>query len=106
MHRVVFHPRAKRELEELYDYIADRGSPESGANFVSKVRDYCLAFSTFPERGARRDDIEPGLRVVGFRRRVSIAFSVTDDEVWILGIYYGGRNFGPPTFEDDEQPEA
>ena len=46
-----------------------------------------------------------GIRVVGFRRRVSIAFTVTDNEVWILGIYYGGRNFGPLQFDDDDDSE-
>lgn len=100
--RVVFHPRARRELDELYDYIADHGSANQTANFVARIRDYCLGFATFPERGGRRDDIEPGIRVVGFRRRVSIVFTVTDSEVWILGIYYGGRNFGPLQFDDDE----
>jgi toxin ParE1/3/4 len=44
-------------------------------------------------RGARRDDIRPGLRVFGFRRRVSIAFEVTAEVVTILGIFYGGQNF-------------
>jgi toxin ParE1/3/4 len=96
VHRVLFHPHARRELDELYDYIAEQGSPHSAANFVGEIRDYCLGFSTFPERGMRRDDIESGVRVVGFRRRVSIVFTVTEREVWILGIYYGGRDFGPP----------
>ena len=105
MHRVVFHPRARRELDELYDYISENGSPRQAGEFVSKIRDYCLGFSTFPERGTRRDDIEPGVRVVGFRRRVSIVFTVTENEVWILGIYYGGRNFGPPQFDEEEEPE-
>jgi plasmid stabilization system protein ParE len=44
-------------------------------------------------RGARRNDIRPGLRVFGFRRRVSIAFEVTDNVVTVLGIFYGGQNF-------------
>ena len=51
----------------------------------------------------RRDDIEPGIRVVGFRRRVSIVFTVTENEVWILGIYYGGRDFGPPL---EDEPDS
>jgi plasmid stabilization system protein ParE len=43
-------------------------------------------------RGAQRDDIRPGLRVFGFRKRVSIAFEVTDDMVTVLGIFYGGQS--------------
>jgi toxin ParE1/3/4 len=103
---VLFHPRAKRELEELYDYVADQGGPQQAANFVGKIRDYCLGFSIFPERGIRRDDIEPGVRVVGYRRRVSIVFSVTNTEVWILGIYYGGRSLDMSNLDDEAEPEA
>jgi plasmid stabilization system protein ParE len=48
---------------------------------------------TFPERGTRRDDLLPGLRTIGFERRVTIAFVVTPDTVLIEGIYYGGQDF-------------
>ena len=34
-----------------------------------------------------------GLRTFGFRRRVTIAFEVTEDTVAILGIFYGGQQF-------------
>lgn len=40
-----------------------------------------------------RDDIRPGLRATGFRRRAVIAFAVTDEVIEILGIYYGGRDY-------------
>jgi plasmid stabilization system protein ParE len=53
----------------------------------------CESLKTFPMRGTRRDDIRPGLRVFGFRKRVSIAFEITGEAVTILGIYYAGRNF-------------
>ncbi|MGB5087418.1 MAG: type II toxin-antitoxin system RelE/ParE family toxin [Methylocystis silviterrae] len=47
---------------------------------------------TFPERGTRRDDLRPGLRTIGFRRRVTIAFAVETDAVTIIGIFYGGQD--------------
>jgi toxin ParE1/3/4 len=34
-----------------------------------------------------------GLRTIGFRRRVTIAFTVETNTVTILGVYYGGRDF-------------
>jgi toxin ParE1/3/4 len=49
--------------------------------------------SLFPLRGIRRDDLDPGLRVIGYRKRVTIVFKVTDERVLIVGIYYGGRNY-------------
>jgi toxin ParE1/3/4 len=49
--------------------------------------------TTFPLRGAQRDDIFPGLRVAGFERRINIAFIVTADAVIIEGVFYGGRDY-------------
>ena len=49
-------------------------------------------FANFPERGMRRDDLFLGLRVVGFERRVTIAFHVGADTVTFLRILYGGRD--------------
>lgn len=43
-------------------------------------------------RGTARDDIAPGLRTVGYRRRVLIWFSVERDVVLIAGFLYGGRD--------------
>jgi hypothetical protein len=45
-----------------------------------------------------RDDVEPGIRIIGFERRVSIVFEVKEDEVIILGVYYGGREFDVPRY--------
>lgn len=33
------------------------------------------------------------MRTIGFRRRIVIAFAVTDETVEILGVYYGGRDY-------------
>jgi toxin ParE1/3/4 len=45
------------------------------------------------ERGGRRDDIRVGLRIVGFERRVTVAFSVDESRVTILRLFYGGRDW-------------
>ena len=66
--RIVFHPMAEAELEQLYDDIADRASPAIAWNFIAGVRDHCLGLSTFPQRGTERVEIMPGLRIIGYRR--------------------------------------
>jgi plasmid stabilization system protein ParE len=48
--------------------------------------------SVFPEHGTRRDDLRPGLRILGVERRAVIALQVTADTVTILRILYGGRD--------------
>ena len=92
MHRVVYAPEAEAQLVTLFFQIAAAATPEIAARYTEAIVDQCESLRTFPMRGAQRDDIRPGLRIFGFRRRVSIAFEVTDDVVTILGIFYGGQN--------------
>jgi plasmid stabilization system protein ParE len=93
MHSVIYAPEAEAQLVALFFHIAAAASPEIAARYTDAIVKQCESLKTFPMRGARRNDIRPGLRVFGFRRLVSIAFEVTDDVVTILGIFYGGQNF-------------
>jgi toxin ParE1/3/4 len=92
-YQVVFAPEAQTQLLDLYLNIANAASPEIAANYTEAIVEQCESLRTFPLRGAQRNDIRPGLRVFGFRRRVSIAFEVSGDEVTILGVFYGGQNY-------------
>jgi toxin ParE1/3/4 len=74
MHRVVYAPEAEAQLVALYFHIAAAASPEIAANYTDAIVNQCESLKTFPMRSARQDDIRPGLRVFGSRRRVSIAF--------------------------------
>ncbi|TIP98758.1 MAG: type II toxin-antitoxin system RelE/ParE family toxin, partial [Mesorhizobium sp.] len=47
-----------------------------------------------------RLEVMPGLRIIGYRRTVSIAFAVDGERVLILGIFYRGRNITPEFFEE------
>lgn len=94
-YRVIFDVEAQEQLESIYNYVAESATPTIAFDFVTSISDYCQRFETHPRRGTRRDDLAPGLRTVGFRRRVTIAFVVDDNEktVTILGVYYGGQSF-------------
>jgi toxin ParE1/3/4 len=90
-YEVVFAPEARDDLLQLYDYIAARSGPARARAYTERILSYCLGFETFPQRGRRRDDLRPGLRVVGFARRVTIAFHISDGTVTIDRVLYGGR---------------
>ena len=92
MVRVLFSPEAEHDLLSLYDYIADRAGPDVALGFVERIEAQCLGFVMFPDRGTRRDDVRPGLRLIGFERRVTIAFHRQGDLVVIDRILYGGRD--------------
>lgn len=102
--RVAFSPEAQGDLLWLYDTIAERGGPARARAYIDRITQHCLGFADFPERGTRRDDLRPGLRTVGFERRVTIAFTVTADAVIFLRILYGGRDL-QATFADDERDD-
>jgi plasmid stabilization system protein ParE len=39
-----------------------------------------------------RDDIRPGIRLVGYRYKATIAFFVEEDVVFIARFFHRGRN--------------
>jgi toxin ParE1/3/4 len=92
---VIFTPRAVRQLDSLFTYIADHGGETRADSFVSGIVADCLSLSTYPERGTKRDDIRLNLRTKGYTRRVTIAFSVdaVTNIVAIHGVFYGGQDF-------------
>jgi plasmid stabilization system protein ParE len=98
---VVFTPEAEAQLTELYGYIAAEASPEIAARFTDGIVTYCESLSTFPARGNRRDDIRPGLRVTGYRKRVAIAFQVDEDRINIIGVFYGGQDYEAALLEEE-----
>jgi toxin ParE1/3/4 len=102
---VIFTPRSERHLQNLLDYITERSGPRRAEGYVDRIVDHCLGLHTFPERGHRRDDIRPGLRTLGFERRVTIAFSVEARSVVIHGVYYGGQNFEVVLRDELASPE-
>jgi len=93
MHSVIYAPEAEAQLVALYFHIAAAASPEIATRYTDAIVEQCESLKTFPLRGTQRNDIRPGLRVFGFRRRVSIAFDVIAEVVTIHGIFYGGQNF-------------
>ena len=90
---IAFRPAALDDLLNLFDYIADEASPAVAGGYIDRIEQACRLLTTFPERGSRRDDLSPGLRILGFERRATIAFRVIGDEVQIVRIFYGGQDF-------------
>lgn len=91
--RVVLSLQARRQLAELFNYIEEDSGAGRAETVVRSIITHCHGFATFPERGTRRNDLSAGLRIVGYRRRATIAFTVEYDAVIIQGIFYGGQDY-------------
>ncbi|MBA2919316.1 type II toxin-antitoxin system RelE/ParE family toxin [Sphingomonas sp. MAH-20] len=92
-YEVVLDAEAEAQLEDLFMYIAQDASIEVAERFTDAIVEQCEALSHFPNRGTPRDDIQPGLRTIAFRRAVTIAYAVDEDRVEVLGIFYRGRDY-------------
>ena len=75
------------------EWIASKASLQVAISYIERLETYCLGFDIASERGHRRDDVSPGLRIVGFERRVTIAFVADENQVTILRLFYGGQNW-------------
>lgn len=101
--RVVFAPEAEEQLAELYRYIALAASPDIAERYVDAIVSYCETLETFPLRGAERKDIRPGLRITNYKGRTVIAFAVDNQQVSILGVFYGGQDYATALQDDLEE---
>lgn len=92
--QVIFTPDAAADLEAIYDSVADANSAAVAAQYEQRLREFCEGLAYGAERGSLRGDIRPDLRVIGFERRVSVAFVVEEGRVVVLRLFYGGRDWG------------
>lgn len=93
--RVEFAPEAVAQLAAIEEYIINAGAPAAAIRYVDAIVAYCESMVMFPERGAKRDDLLPGLRVTNYRGAAVIAFLVDAERevVSILGVFYGGQDY-------------
>ena len=99
--RSVFVARqARADLLAVYDHIAAEGSQTVALAYVQRLEAWLAGFDIGAERGTRRDDVRPGLRIIGFERRVTVAFAVGDAQVVILRLFYGGQDWAAAMAED------
>lgn len=91
---VTFDRDAAADLVAIRDYIADVRDRAFADAFVDRIIAYCEGLAETPFRGALRDHISPGLRIVGWRKTVTVAFEVSEEArtVAILGVFYRGRD--------------
>ncbi|MDE1902036.1 MAG: type II toxin-antitoxin system RelE/ParE family toxin [Alphaproteobacteria bacterium] len=91
-YKVVFSPAAVDQLGNLAAYIAEQAGRKTAVRYIAKIEQHCKSLKTAPLRGRARDDLFPGLRIMGFGKRVNIAFSVGANTVIIHGVFYGGQD--------------
>jgi len=89
---VALAPEAVADLEAIYLYILDRAGSRVVLGYVARLEAQIQSLAACPERGAPRDAIRPGLRILVFERRITIAFHRMGDMVVVDPVFRAGRN--------------
>jgi toxin ParE1/3/4 len=91
---------AQRDLFDIEVWLETQTSKRFARNYTDRLVEYCTRLDIASRRGSPRDDVLPGLRIIGFERRLTIAFAVHDDRVEILRVFRGGRDWEAELSED------
>jgi len=89
---IVYLADASVDLKRLYSEIVAAAGFRIADDYVAGLIAFIRALETFPERGTVRISRIPGLRIIGYKRSVSVAFVVTGNDVVIIGIFRRGQN--------------
>jgi toxin ParE1/3/4 len=85
--------RAVDDLERMHTQIVERAGRRSADTFVGRIKSFILGMDIASERGTKRADLRKNLRIVGFEKRITIAFVATESQVQVLRIFWGGQNW-------------
>lgn len=89
---VVLAETAWRDLDEIYDWVADRSDPDTAQNYVGRILRLCGSLGEFPRRGTQRSDLAKDIRTIAFERRATVAYRVGGDAVLVLRVLHHGRD--------------
>ena len=85
--------RRHPDLLALSDWLTDRAGPQVADEYTDKIESYIERLRVYPYRGNPRDDVEPGLRTIPYRRRTTIVYRVIDDRVEVVRVSHAGKQW-------------
>jgi toxin ParE1/3/4 len=99
MARVIFSPRAKRDIVEALAYTQERWSAVQARAYGEIIREALNAIAQDPRRGKSRDDVRPGVLAYhigqcGSRARHVVFYRVrADGVVEVIRLLHDAMDF-------------
>ncbi|MBK1646153.1 hypothetical protein CKO25_16170 [Thiocapsa imhoffii] len=90
MPRLLKRPEAESDLDDIWWYIA-QDSPHNADRFLDRIEERCLALADFPNTGAPRDELRPGLRSHPEGNYLIFYFPL-DDGIELVRVLCGSRD--------------
>jgi toxin ParE1/3/4 len=92
---VLFTEDAERDLEELYDYIAEHDTPGNAAHVLDRIEETLERLNAFPERGSHpKELLALGIRDYRqtFFKPYRIIYRIVERRVYVYLIVDGRRD--------------
>ena len=86
-------PQAKSDLDEIWFYIASKGSPENADRLVDSLTKRFFLLGMRPRAGRRRDDLRAGVRAFPVSDYL-VLYRIEGDDVVIQRVVHGNRDLG------------
>lgn len=90
MSSLSFSPDASQDLDDIYNYIAQR-DPRAAARLIADIEQRCRTLAQFPGTGRSREDLSPGLRQSTIRG-YAILYRPRNSGVEIARVVHGARD--------------
>ena len=96
-YKVKVNPRAIRELDQIYEYIAnEKLAPENAKGQIDRIKKSILSLDTFPQSHQERNEgryAERGYRQLMIDNYIAV-FRIDEPckTVYVVTIQYQGRN--------------
>jgi toxin ParE1/3/4 len=90
--KVLLETDAKSDLKLIHRWIVLQGSPKVASAYLRRIQSFIRGLSLASERGAARDDLVPGLRMIPFES-VIIAVLIQESAVVVLRVFHGSQDW-------------
>ena len=91
MNRVVLHPAAERDLDEIWEYIA-ADSIEAADRLVEEIFTAIRRLAAHPQAGHRRPDLTRKPVRFAVVREYLIAYAPEEQPLLVVAVVHGHRN--------------
>ncbi|MFZ5864681.1 MAG: type II toxin-antitoxin system RelE/ParE family toxin [Thermodesulfobacteriota bacterium] len=91
MKRLRFSPTASRDLDQIFDHIAN-DNPSAAQRFIQKLKQACERIARLPGIGAPREDLAPGLRCFPVANYL-IFYRIRDNKTEIARVLHAARDY-------------
>mgnify|MGYP002790009012 CR=1 FL=1 len=91
MAQTLFTPLATEDLQQIWNFLAEKARAEAAYKFLVLIRDKCQILADFPESGKARHEFIVNLRSFPFKNYI-IFYMPLDDGIEVLRIVHSSRD--------------